>query len=81
MSTESIAIALPPENYAIAKRHPWLLFKVKGTHYAHRKEVLRKGEVVSAAKTVPFTADNEDIGPETRRLFSDAIKEMETGLT
>lgn len=74
-------ITLPDEAYALAKRHPWLLFKVKGQHYAHRKEVTRNGEVVSKATTVPFTADNEDMTKATRDLFAQTITEMEQGLT
>ncbi len=77
-------IVLPDEAYAICKRHPWLLFKVKGQHYAHRKEVRRmttNGEKVSESITVLFTPDNQDISDGTRQLFAHTIKEMEQGLT
>lgn len=77
-------ITLPDEAYALAKRHPWLLFKVKGQHYAHRREVRRKtpnGETVSEAITVPFTPDNQDMSEDTRKLFAATITEMEQGLT
>lgn len=77
-------ITLPDESYALAKRHPWLLFKVKGQHYAHRKEVrrmTRSGETVSEEITVPFTLDNEDMSKATRDLFAQTITEMEQGLT
>lgn len=78
------AITLPDEAYALAKKHPWLLFKVKGQHFAHRREVRRmtqKGETVSEAITVPFTPDNQDMSDDTRKLFTETIKEMEQGLT
>ncbi len=77
-------VSLPDEAYALAKRHPWLLFKVKGQHYAHRREVRRMtqaGETVSEAVTVPFTVDNQDMSDDTRKLFTETIKEMEQGLT
>lgn len=80
----TIPISLPDESYAICKRHPWLLFKVRGKHYAHRKEVRRmttNGETVSEATTVPFTMDNEDMTQATRELFAATITEMEQGLT
>jgi hypothetical protein len=77
-------ITLPSEAYALCKKHPWLLFKVNGKHYAHRKEVRRMtqdGETVREATTVPFTADNEDMTKATRDLFAHTITEMEQGLT
>ena len=81
MSTQ---ITLPAEQYAICKKHPWLLLKIGGKHYAHRREVRRKteeGEKVSEAVTVPFTPDNEDMSKATRELFVQTITEMEQGLT
>jgi hypothetical protein len=78
-------ITLPDEAYAICKKHPWLLFKVAGKHYAHRKEVRRLTkdgtESVREATTVEFTMDNEDMSQPTRDLFAHTIKEMEQGLT
>jgi hypothetical protein len=61
--------------FALAKKHPWMLFCRGGDYVAHRKQVFTKSKEIPPI-TVAFHSDLLDIPAETRQFFLQTIADM-----
>ncbi len=59
--------------FALAKKHPWMLFRRGGEYVAHRRpDIAKKKDGI----TVAFSDDIQDIPPDTRAFFHRTIEDM-----
>ena len=61
--------------FALAKKHPWMLFCRGGEYVVHRKQVFTKSKEIPPI-TVAFHNDLLDIPAETRQFFQQTIADM-----